>query len=206
MPILEITSRERSALRSAAHPLRPVVLVGDKGLSDAVLKEIDLNLTSHGLIKVRVAGDDREARVEMLDRICDVLSCAPVHHLGKMLILYRPLANGVSVLPQAVSADARPKRKASEPHVPKKLAAAGKTLAKPSRAPRRDEEEAPRNRVWHDAADLNAAGKPMRPSTRKAAAPAHGIPRRTGSAMSLRAGARSGGIQRGTAARKTTKR
>ncbi|OWT69018.1 MULTISPECIES: YhbY family RNA-binding protein [unclassified Achromobacter] len=205
MPILEITSRERSALRSAAHPLRPVVLIGDKGLSDAVLKEIDLALTSHGLIKVRVAGDDRQARVDMLAQICDVLSCAQVHHLGKMLILYRPLANGVSVLPQAVS-DARPKRKASEPHVPKKLAAAGKTLAKPSRAPRREEEPAGRSRVWHDASELNAAGKPMRPSNRKAAAPAHGIPRRTGSAMSLRAGARSGGIQRGTAARKTVKR
>jgi len=205
MPILEITSRERSALRSAAHPLRPVVLIGDKGLSDAVLKEIDLNLASHGLIKVRAGGDDREAREEMLAQICDVLSCASVHHLGKMLILYRPLANGVSVLPQAAS-DARPKRKASEPHVPKKLAAAGKTLDKPSRAPRRDEEEAPRNRVWHDPADLNKAGKPMRPGNRKAAAPAHGIPRRSGSAMSLRAGARSGGIQRGTAARKTTKR
>ncbi|MFC4278452.1 YhbY family RNA-binding protein [Achromobacter aloeverae] len=204
MPILEITSRERSALRSAAHPLRPVVLIGDKGLSDAVLKEIDLNLTSHGLIKVRAGGDDREAREEMLAHICDVLSCAPVHHLGKMLILYRPLANGVSVLPQAAPAgDARPKRKASEPHVPKKLAAAGKTLTKPSRAPRREEEEAPRNR--YAASELNKAGKPMRPSTRKTAAPAHGIPRRTGSALSLRAGARSG-IQRGTVGRKSAKR
>ncbi|WP_454691535.1 YhbY family RNA-binding protein [Achromobacter aloeverae] len=205
MPILEITSRERSALRSAAHPLRPVVLVGDKGLSDAVLKEIDLNLTSHGLIKVRAGGDDREAREEMLAHICDVLSCAPVHHLGKMLILYRPLANGVSVLPQAAPAgDARAKRKASEPHVPKKLAAAGKTLAKPARAPHRLEEEAPRNR-YAQQAELNKAGKPVRPSTRKAAAPAHGIPRRAGSALSLRAGARSG-IQRGTMARKSAKR
>ncbi|WP_195829430.1 YhbY family RNA-binding protein, partial [Bordetella pertussis] len=62
MPILELTSRERSDLRSAAHPLRPVVLIGDNGLTDAVLKEIDLALTAHELIKVRAGGDDREAR------------------------------------------------------------------------------------------------------------------------------------------------
>lgn len=90
MPILELTSRERSDLRSAAHPLRPVVLIGDNGLTDAVLKEIDLALTAHELIKVRAGGDDREAREAMLATICDTLSCAAVHHLGKTLILFRP--------------------------------------------------------------------------------------------------------------------
>ncbi|WP_195846993.1 YhbY family RNA-binding protein, partial [Bordetella pertussis] len=78
MPILELTSRERSDLRSAAHPLRPVVLIGDNGLTDAVLKEIDLALTAHELIKVRAGGDDREAREAMLATICDTLSCAAV--------------------------------------------------------------------------------------------------------------------------------
>lgn len=84
MPILELTSRERSDLRSAAHPLRPVVLIGDNGLTDAVLKEIDLALTAHELIKVRAGGDDREAREAMLATICDTLSCAAVHHLGTL--------------------------------------------------------------------------------------------------------------------------
>ncbi|WP_134819495.1 YhbY family RNA-binding protein, partial [Bordetella pertussis] len=74
MPILELTSRERSDLRSAAHPLRPVVLIGDNGLTDAVLKEIDLALTAHELIKVRAGGDDREAREAMLATICDTPS------------------------------------------------------------------------------------------------------------------------------------
>ncbi|OZI64444.1 YhbY family RNA-binding protein [Bordetella genomosp. 11] len=196
MPILEITSRERSALRSAAHALRPVVLIGDKGLSDAVLKEIDANLTSHGLIKVRAGGEDRGTREEMLASICDALSCAPVHHLGKVLILYRPQPGMPSLLAPA----APPKRKASEPYTPKKLAAEGKTLAKPTRASRKaaagEEDRRPAR------TELNDAGKPMRPSTRKTA-PAHGIPRRAGSALSLRAGAR-GGVQR--PARKTVKR
>ncbi|ARP87562.1 YhbY family RNA-binding protein [Bordetella genomosp. 9] len=205
MPILEITSRERSALRSAAHALRPVVLIGDKGLSDAVLKEIDANLASHGLIKVRAGGEDRETREEMLAAICDALSCAPVHHLGKMLILYRPRPG----MPSPAQADApakSAKRKPSEPYTPKKIAAEGKTLAKPARAPRKSAEPADETRrPAASRVTLNKAGKPARPSTRKTAAPAHGIPRRTGSALSLRAGARGARPAAG-AARKTAKR
>src|SRR5690554_4933712 len=90
MPKLDITSQERSALRSAAHPLRPVVLIGDRGLSESVLKEIDLNLTAHELIKVRVASESRDAREALLHTVCNTLACAAVHHLGRMLILYRP--------------------------------------------------------------------------------------------------------------------
>jgi RNA-binding protein len=205
MPILEITSRERSTLRSAAHSLRPVVLIGDKGLSDAVLKEIDLNLTSHGLIKVRAGGQERDARDEMLLALCDALSCAPVHHLGKMFILYRPQPGQKSLLAPAPAAADRPKRKPSEPHVPKKLAAQGKTLSKLPRGVRKTEAE-PEAAARYERVELNSAGKPLRPSTRKSTSEGHGIPRRSGSALSLRAGARSG-VQRGSRpARKTVKR
>ncbi|MYZ45469.1 YhbY family RNA-binding protein [Schauerella aestuarii] len=210
MPTLEITPRERSALRAAAHPLRPVVLIGDNGLSDAVLKEIELNLNAHGLIKVRAGGQDRDARDEMLQTICDKLSCAAVHHLGKMLILYRPGSTKAvpGVEPETPAAAA--KRRASEPHTPKKLAAEGKTLEKRSnRSPKKLEEE-PDNKPkrFDPFAPVNKNGKPLRPGTRKVAT---GIPRRTGSAMSLRAGARSGGAGSGIArlaggARKTVKK
>jgi RNA-binding protein len=206
MPTLEITSRERSALRSAAHALRPVVLIGDKGLSDAVLKEIDANLTSHGLIKVRAGGEDRDTREEMLASICDALSCAPVHHLGKMLILYRPQP-GMPLPGTAAAPDAQPKRKPSEPYTPKKLAAEGRSLSKPARAPRQSATPADETRQPARAVQ-NKAGKPARPTSRKTAAPAHGIPRRAGSALSLRAGARGAPGRPGTArpARKTVKR
>src|SRR5690606_16146179 len=134
MPILELTSRERSELRSAAHPLKPVVLIGDNGLTDAVLKEIDRALTSHGLIKVRAGGNDRDERETLLASICDSLSCAPVHHLGKVLILFRPLPGNVTVAPDERTPG---RRKPSEPHTPKKLAAEGKTLSKSRPAPAR---------------------------------------------------------------------
>lgn len=200
MPILELTSRERSDLRSAAHPLKPVVLIGDNGLTDAVLKEIDRALTAHGLIKVRAGGSDRDEREAMLTSICDALSCASVHHLGKTLILFRPLPGNVAPAP---TEDTPARRKPSEPHTPKKLAAEGKTLSKsrPSPARKRAAAEKPAKKFF-SRDELNDAGRPVRPTTKKSTA--HGIPRRAGSALSLRAGVRGG--LRASAGRKTTKR
>ena len=88
--MLKLTPAERSTLRSEAHALSPVVLVGEAGLTPAVLKEIDANLDAHGLIKVRVFGDDRDARIEMYETICEKLSAAPIQHIGKLLVLFRP--------------------------------------------------------------------------------------------------------------------
>ncbi len=192
MPILEITSRQRSALRAAAHPLRPVVLIGDNGLTETVLKEIDRGLNAHELIKVRVAGDDREARVQMYDQICDALACAPVHHLGKMLILFRP--GKKQAYAEAMGEKSSPstsKRKASEPHTPKKLAAQGKTLAKPSR--RIKAEPKIEDHASERFPTVISGERPPRPSTRPSkttTAPTRTI-RRT-SALSLKAGARRG--------------
>lgn len=88
--MLKLTPVERSALRSEAHALNPIVLIGEAGLTPAVLKEIDAGLDAHGLIKVRVFGDDREARITMYDTICENLKAAPVQHIGKLLVIYRP--------------------------------------------------------------------------------------------------------------------
>ena len=133
MSILELASKERSALRSAAHALKPVVQIGDNGLTDAVLKEIDRNLNAHSLIKVKVASDDREERGNMLNKICDELSCANIHHLGKTLILYRP---GKSVIETEAYDEFAPEnqrsyRKSGEAYTPKRLAAEGKKLQRP---------------------------------------------------------------------------
>ncbi|MBZ2207285.1 YhbY family RNA-binding protein [Massilia soli] len=86
----KLTPVERSALRAEAHGLKPVVIIGEAGLTPAVMKEIAASLDSHGLIKVRVFGDDREARVTIYDTICEELDAAPVQHIGKLLVLYRP--------------------------------------------------------------------------------------------------------------------
>jgi putative YhbY family RNA-binding protein len=88
--MLKLTPAERSALRSEAHALNPVVIIGDAGLTPSVLKEIDSSLDAHGLIKVRVFGDDREARIEIYETICEKLGAAPIQHIGKLLVLFRP--------------------------------------------------------------------------------------------------------------------
>jgi RNA-binding protein len=81
---------ERRALKARAHHLQPVVMIGDAGLTPKVLHEIDVNLKSHELIKIRVLGDDREARAGMVEAICEPLAAAPVQHIGKILVIFRP--------------------------------------------------------------------------------------------------------------------
>ena len=88
--MLNLTPAQRSELRAEAHGLSPIVLIGEAGLTPAVMKEIDAGLNSHGLIKVRVFGDDREVRIQFYEQICAELRAAPVQHIGKLLVLYRP--------------------------------------------------------------------------------------------------------------------
>lgn len=85
----ELTSSQRRALRARAHALQPVVAVGNGGLSDGVLRDIDRNLSSHELIKIRVADESREAREALMASVCAALGALPVQHIGKILVIYR---------------------------------------------------------------------------------------------------------------------
>ena len=97
---IELSAFERQYLKGIAHGLSPVVMIGNQGLTEAVLREIAINLDAHELIKVRVLGDDRDARVAMYDRICDELGAAPVQHIGKLLVMWRPSDKQRIVLPK----------------------------------------------------------------------------------------------------------
>jgi RNA-binding protein len=90
MPALQLTIAERKEHRAEAHHLDPVVMIGNEGLTPAVKKEIDAALRAHGLIKVRVHGDDRAQREEMFQTLADELGAAPIQHIGKLLVLWRP--------------------------------------------------------------------------------------------------------------------
>lgn len=91
MPALILTPAERKQHRADAHHLHPVVQIGSDGLTDAVVKEVDGALKAHGLIKVRVFSDDRSARDSMLVTLAERLQAAPVQHIGKLLVLWRPV-------------------------------------------------------------------------------------------------------------------
>jgi RNA-binding protein len=91
MTALALTAAQRREHRSASHHLDPVVAIGNDGLTEAVRKEIDTALKAHGLIKVRVFSDDRNAREALLAELTDGLNAAPVQHIGKLLVLWRPI-------------------------------------------------------------------------------------------------------------------
>ena len=87
MPVLTVT--ERLALKGRAHQLKPTVMIGNAGLTEAVLKEIELTLKLHELIKIRVMAE-RAERVAILTEICAKLSAEPVQHIGKILVIFKP--------------------------------------------------------------------------------------------------------------------
>ncbi|MDR6855211.1 YhbY family RNA-binding protein [Variovorax guangxiensis] len=91
MPAIQLTPAQRKVHRAEAHHLDPIVMVGSDGLTPAVKKEADAALKAHGLIKIRVFSDDRPAREAMLQSLAEELSAAPIQHIGKLLVLWRPI-------------------------------------------------------------------------------------------------------------------
>ena len=85
-----MTSQEKKLLKARAHKLDPLVFIGAKGLTDAVIAEIDFALKSHELIKVRAGTMDRHERAEAFSAICERTGADPVQHVGKIFVLYRP--------------------------------------------------------------------------------------------------------------------
>ncbi len=105
---MPLSTTERRALKARAHALDPVVIIGGGGLTPAVLKEIDVSLKGHELIKVKVADEDRETRALMMSEICNATGAEPVQSIGRMLVLYREK-------PESEPRVAKPKRKPPRP-------------------------------------------------------------------------------------------
>ena len=91
MTAIQLTPAERKEKRSEAHHLDPVVMIGGDGLTPAVSKEVDAALNAHGLIKVRVLSDERSNRETIFATLADSLGAAPIQHIGKLLVLWRPM-------------------------------------------------------------------------------------------------------------------
>ncbi len=114
--MIELTPAQRRALRARAHALHPVVSVSQKGLSEPVLKEIDRCLKAHELIKVRIYEAERDERESLFQAICDALDCAPVQHIGNILVVWREKPEAPVVTPAAKKPSGRrlTKREAAE--------------------------------------------------------------------------------------------
>ncbi len=87
--MIKLTVKQIQHLKALAHNLDPVVMIGDKGLTDAVIKEINANLNAHELIKIKVLGADRDFRSTLINDICNKTESLLVQHIGKLLIIYR---------------------------------------------------------------------------------------------------------------------
>ena len=105
-----LSPAERKLLKARAHALKPVVTVGGERLSAPVLKEIDASLKAHDLIKIRVTGDDRDARLALLGEICNRTGAAPVQHIGKILVVYRENENAATPPAKKRAARKQPRR------------------------------------------------------------------------------------------------
>jgi len=151
-----LPAAERRALRAKAHHLHPVVAIGAHGLTDAVLHEIDVALKAHELIKIRVWSDVRADRDAFLERICRTLDCAPVQHLGKLLIVWRrnPDLSSENAAKRPASGDPAKRRRPVVSAQQRDDRSARSRVAPPSGAPR-----APSRRRRADAAAAPDGGR-----------------------------------------------
>lgn len=86
---MPLTPKQKSYLRSLAHKLKPVVIVGNAGLTEAVINEIDLTLAHHELIKIKLGAGERLARDRMCEEICTKTNSDRVQTLGRIATIYR---------------------------------------------------------------------------------------------------------------------
>jgi RNA-binding protein len=105
-----LSPAERKLLKARAHALKPVVAVGNEGLTASVLKEIETSLKAHDLIKIRVLGNEREARQLMLGEICHRTGASPVQHIGKILVVYRENRDDTAAAPKKRPVRKQPRR------------------------------------------------------------------------------------------------
>jgi len=139
MTALLLNSAERSALRSQAHSLHPTVMIGADGLTPAVMKEANAALNAHQLIKIRVFGDDRDERIAIYEQLCDELGAAPIQHIGKLLVLYRPAQEEVdefASLRQGKTASVKGAKTHSSGHGAPKTVMVKKFTRNPMRRPK----------------------------------------------------------------------
>ena len=122
----QLSPARRRELKAQAHHLNPVVSVAGNGLTDNVLKEIDVALKAHELIKIRVYGAEKAQRAALIESICSASGAAPVQHIGNILIVWR--ANPEPP-PARTATPAKPNRVAKAPVRP----APPRTGGRPSR-------------------------------------------------------------------------
>ena len=90
---MNLTEQQKKFLRGRGHQLKPLIMVGDAGLSEPLLAEFESTLDHHELLKVRVRVGDRDARDEIIEKLCETGKAELVQRIGNVALLYRPNLN-----------------------------------------------------------------------------------------------------------------
>ena len=85
----KLTNNQKKFLRSKGHSLKPVVMLGQHGLSEGVLAELESSLETHELLKIKVRGDDREHKQQVIDEIINATKAHLVQVIGNVMVIYR---------------------------------------------------------------------------------------------------------------------
>jgi RNA-binding protein len=86
---MELSESQKKFLRGLGHQLKPVIIVGDAGLSESLLKEFSSTIDHHELVKVRIRAGDRESRDKIINDLCDRESASLVTRIGNVALVYR---------------------------------------------------------------------------------------------------------------------
>lgn len=87
---MKLSTKQKQFLKALAHHLNPVVMLGNNGLTEGVVAEIDNALNHHELIKVKINGSDRETKQLIINAIIRETKACEVQTIGHILVLYRP--------------------------------------------------------------------------------------------------------------------
>ncbi|MBT3277392.1 ribosome assembly RNA-binding protein YhbY [Candidatus Thioglobus sp.] len=85
----KLTNNQKKFLRSKGHSLKPVVMLGQHGLTEGVLAELASSLETHELLKIKVRGDDREDKQRIIDEIIKTTQAHLVQVIGNIMVIYR---------------------------------------------------------------------------------------------------------------------
>ena len=95
---MKLTNNQKKYLRSMAHDLKPFVMIGQHGLSDSVVNELESTLLKHELLKIKLRASDRKEKQQIVDKIILLSKAVLVQVIGGVLVIYRPFEDNPNII------------------------------------------------------------------------------------------------------------
>ena len=95
---MKLTNNQKKYLRSMAHDLKPFVMIGQHGLSDSVVNELESTLLNHELLKIKLRVSDRKEKQQIVDKIILLSKAVLVQVIGGVLVIYRPFEDNPNII------------------------------------------------------------------------------------------------------------